>query len=98
MLGKPKIKPTEDFAVTDMTLRRLKKYLLVVKKLAHRYRSTLLLSPHHAKDMQVHIHPKWKKTDRLVLEDYDMCKLQSVEPVGLNTKHGMFAKLIYNDY
>ena len=51
-------------------------------------------SPHDAKDMRVHIlgqNPKWKKTERLVLEDYYMCKLKTIEPDGLNTKHGMFA-------
>ena len=59
------------------------------------------LSPHNAKDMQVHIldhNPKWKKIERLVLEDYCMCKLKTTEPDGLNTKHGMFAKLFYNEY
>ena len=57
--------------------------------------------PHDAKDMRVHIldhNPKWKKIERLVLEDYYMCKLKTIEPDGLNTKHGMFAKLFYNDY
>ena len=58
-------------------------------------------SPHDAKDMQVHIldhNPKWKKIERLVLEDYHMCKLKTIEPDGLNTKHGMFPKLFYNEY
>ena len=58
-------------------------------------------SPHDAKDMRVHIlddKPKWKKIERLVLEDYYMCKLKTIEADGLNTKHGMFAKLFYNDY
>ena len=35
-------------------------------------------SPHDVKDMQVHTldhNSKWKKTERLVLEDYYMCKL-----------------------
>ena len=27
-----------------------------------------------------------------------LCKLKTIEPDGLNTKHGMFAKLFYNDY
>ena len=27
-----------------------------------------------------------------------MCKLKTIEPDGLNTDHGMFAKLFYNDY
>ena len=58
-------------------------------------------SPHDAKDMRVHLvahNPKWKKTERLVLQDYYMCKLKTIEPDGLNIKHGMFAKLFYNDY
>ena len=58
-------------------------------------------SPHDAKDMRVHIlddNPKWKKAERLVLEAYSMCKLKTIEPDGLNTKHGMFAKLFCNDY
>ena len=58
-------------------------------------------SPNEVKDMPVHIlnhNPKWKKTERLVLEDYYMCKFKTIEPDGLNTKHGMFAKLFYNDY
>ena len=58
-------------------------------------------SLHDAKDMRVHIldhNPKWKKTERFVLEYYYMCKLKTVEPDGLNTKHSMFAMLFYNDY
>ena len=58
-------------------------------------------SPHDAKNMRVHIldhNPKWKKIERLVLEDYYMCKLKTIEPDGLNTKHGVFAKLFYNEY
>ena len=35
-------------------------------------------SAHDTKDMRVHIldnNPKWKKIERLLLEDYYMCKL-----------------------
>ena len=59
------------------------------------------LSPHSVKDMRVHklCHdPNWKKTETLVSEDYYMCKLKTIEPDGLNTEHGMFAKLFHNDY
>ena len=58
-------------------------------------------SPHDAKDMRVQMldhNLKWKKLDRLVLEHYYICKLKTIEPDGLNAKHGMFAKLFYNDY
>ena len=61
----------------------------------------LTSSPHDAKDMRVHIldhNPKWRKIERLVFENYYMCKLKAIEPDGLNTKHGMFAKLFYNEY
>ena len=38
------------------------------------------------------------KDMRVLLENYYMCKFKTIEPDGLITKHGMFAKLFYNDY
>ena len=36
---------------------------------------------------------KWNEVDRLTIEDFYMSKLKTIEPQGLNAKHGLFAKL-----
>ena len=58
-------------------------------------------SPHSPKDLRVRIldnNPKWRDVDRLTMEDYFICKLKTIEPDGLNVRHGTFAKFYYNQF
>ena len=56
-------------------------------------------SPHSQSDLKVRIldnDPRWGNIDRWTMEDFYMCKLKTIEPDGLNVRHGIFTKLFYN--
>ena len=55
-------------------------------------------TPHGAGDLRVRVldsNEKWNEVDRLTMEDFYMSKLKTIEPQGLNARHGLFAKLYY---
>ena len=54
-------------------------------------------SPISPEDLRVRIldnNPKWRDIDQLTMEDYYICKLKTIEPDGLNVRHGTFANFI----
>ena len=58
-------------------------------------------SPHSQNDLRVRIldnNPRWGNIDRWTMEDFYMCKLKTIEPDRLNVRHGIFAKLFYNQF
>ena len=58
-------------------------------------------SPHFPKVLRVQIfdnNPKWREIDQLTMENYYICKLKTIDPDGLNVRHGTFAKFYYNQF
>ena len=58
-------------------------------------------TPHGAGDLRVRIldsSEKWNEVDRLTMEDFYMSRLKTIEPQGLNARHGLFAKLCYKQF
>ena len=56
---------------------------------------------HGAGDLRVQVldsSRKWYEVDRLTMEDFYMSKLNTIEPQGLNARHGLFAKLYHKQF
>ena len=54
-------------------------------------------SPHSPKELRLRIldnNQKWRDIDRLTMEDYYICKLKTIEPDGLNVRHGILPNFI----
>ena len=58
-------------------------------------------SPHSQSDLRVRIldnNPRWGNIYRWTMEDVYMRKLKTIEPDGMNVRHGIFARLFYNQF
>ena len=46
----------------------------------------------------LHHHDNWTEEERQLAKDHYMCKLRTVQPEGLNKRHGDFARYFYKAF